>query len=174
MARPEKEAVVQEVVEIFEHAKGVFITDYQGLNVQQMDELRQKCRESSVKYRVVKNTLARLAAQKVGQKDMVSYLEGPSAIAYSYDDPSAPARVITEFARKIEKPKIKFSIFEGVFYGPDRVKEIAALPPKEVLVSRLMGSLNSPIQGLVVSLNGIIQKLVYALDAVRGVKEKSS
>jgi len=174
MARPDKEIVVQEVAEILEQAKGVFITDFQGLNVEVMGELRQNCREASVNYRVIKNTLARLAAKKVGRDEMVKYLEGPSAIAYSYDDASAPARIITEFVKKnkTEKPTFKMSIFEGVFYGPEDVKTIASLPPKEVLLTKIVLGLNSPIQGLVGGLNGIIQKFLFALNAVKEAKEK--
>jgi len=173
MARAEKETAVQELTEIMEKARGVFITDYQGLNVEKLSELRKKCRESSVRYKVVKNTLARLAAKKAGFGDMAQYLEGPSAIAYSFDDPSAPARVVTEFAKKHQKPSIKVSLFEGAFYGPDRVEEIANLPPKEVLIARLMGGLNAPIQNLVGALSDILRKLVLVVDAVKTSKEKS-
>jgi large subunit ribosomal protein L10 len=172
MARPEKEAVVEEVAEILEKAKGVFITDFKGLNVEAMMDLRRKCREASVGYRVVKNTLARLAASKVGCDEMVNYLEGPSAIAYSYDDPSAPARIISEFAKKTEKPTIKMSLFEGVFYGPDSVESIASLPSKEVLYTRMVGGFQTPIRGLVGSLNGLLQKAVMTLNAVKDAFEK--
>ena len=174
MARPEKEAVVQEVADILQSAKGIFITDFQGLSVEKMNEFRQKCREASVSYRVVKNTLARLAARKVGYNEMVEHLEGPSAIAYSYDDPSAPARVCVEFAKKENKPEIKVSLFEGVFYGPDRVSLIAALPAKNVLLTQVVRGFNAPIQGLVGGLNQLLQKLVFAFDAVRRSKENES
>jgi len=174
MARPEKEAAVKEVAEILENAKGVFVTDFQGLNVEMMSEFRQKCRETSVNYRVVKNTLARLAAKKAGRDEMVEYFHGPSAIAYSYDDPSAPARIITEFAKKVEKPKIKVSLFEGVFYRPERVEEIASLPPKDVLLAQLMGEFNAPIQDFVGILKGLLQKLVMTLDAVKNIKGNDS
>jgi large subunit ribosomal protein L10 len=155
-------------------AKGVFITDFQGLSVEKMNEFRQKCREASVSYRVVKNTLARLAAKKVGYDQMVDHLEGPSAIAYSYDDPSAPARVCVEFAKRENKPEIKVSLFEGVFYGPDRVKAIAALPTKDELLAQIVRGFNAPIQGFVGGLNQLLQKLVFAFDAVRNAKEKES
>lgn len=173
MPTPEKEAVVQEIAKILENARGVFINDFQGLNVEKMGVLRQKCREASVGYRVVKNTLTRLAVKKVGWEVMIEHLDGPSAIAYSYEDPTAPARVLTEFAKTEEKPTIKASVFEGVFYGPERVKEIAALPTKDVLIAKVLGGFNAPIQGLVGGLSSLVQKLVFTLDAVKGVKEKS-
>ena len=171
MARPEKEAAVQEIADIFEQAKGVFVTDYKGLNVEQMSTFRSKCREASVSYKVIKNTLARRASEKAGYNELIEHLKGPSAIAYSYDDPSAPARIITEFTKKSEKPQIKVSIFEGNFYGPEKVAAIAALPPKEVLLAKVVGGFNAPIQGFVGSLGGILSKLVRTLDAVKQSKE---
>jgi len=175
MARPEKEIVVDKVAEIFEKATGVFVTDFKGLNVEQISEFRSQCRENSVEYFVVKNTLARIAARKVGRDEMVDYFKGPSAIAYSYDDPSAPAKVITEFVKKVkvEKPSIRFSLFEGNFYGPDRIEEIAALPSKEELYARLLGGFNAPISGFVGTLSGLLQKLVGTLQAIKEDKEKN-
>ncbi len=172
MPTPEKEAIVKEVSEVFKKAEGIFITDYKGLNVSQMTELRSKCRESSVGYKVVKNTLARIAAREVGYKEMVDYLKGPSAIAYSFEDPSVPARIISEFAKKEDKPSIKMSIFEGYFYGPEKVKRIASLPTKNEMYSQLVRNVNSPIQGLAGSLNGILTKLVRTLVSVKEQKEK--
>ncbi len=173
MARPEKETAVEEIAKILQKAKGVFLTDFEGLNVEMMEKLRQKCREASVSYRVVKNTLTRMAAKKAGWDELVSYLEGPSAIAYSFDDPSAPARVVSEFAKKAEKPKIKVSLFEGVFYGPEKIEEIASLPPKDVLLARIVGGFNAPIQGMVAGLHNLLQKFVMTLDAVKNAKEKN-
>lgn len=173
MARPEKEAAVQDITEILEKAQSVFVTDYRGLNVEKMEQLRSKFREASVSYRVVKNTLGRRAAKNAGYDSMVEYLQGPSAIAYSFDDPSAPARVIQEFAKKEEKPVIKMSIFEGTFYGPDKIEAIAALPSKQELLSQLVRVFNAPMQGFAGSLSGLLRKFAGTLDAVREKKENS-
>lgn len=170
MPTPEKEAVIKEVSEVFKKAEGIFITDYKGLNVTQMTELRNKCRESAVGYRVVKNTLAKIAAREVGYNEMIDYLQGPSAIAFSYEDASTPARIISEFAKKAEKPTIKMSIFEGQFYGPTKVKQIANLPSKDVMYTQLVRNMNSPVQGLVGNLNGLLSKLVRTLFAVKEKK----
>jgi len=172
MARPEKEAAVQDIAEILENAQSVFVTDFRGLNVEKMQQLRRKCREASVSYRVVKNTLGRIAAKQAGYESMVDYLTGPSAIAYSYDDPSAPARVIRDFAKAEEKPVIRMSIFEGEFYGPEKIAVIAALPTKTELLAKMLGSLNSPVQGFAGSLHGLLRKFVATLDAVRAHKEE--
>ncbi len=172
MARPDKEAAVQEITEILKTANGIFIADFQGLNVEKTQDLRRKCRESAVSFKVVKNTLAIRAAREAGYEDMVSYLEGPSALAYSYDDPSAPARIITEFAKTNERPVIKMSVFEGIFYGPDKIKTIAALPSRKELLGKLVSGFNAPLQGFAGSLKGLLQKMVYTLDAVREKREK--
>jgi large subunit ribosomal protein L10 len=159
MLKSEKETVVQEITDILKNAKGVFITDFKGLNVEKMSELRNKCRQSSVEYRVVKNTLARIATKQAGFEEMEAYFRGPSAIAYSFDDPVAPIRIVTEFAKKTEKPEVRVSLFEGAFYGPDRVKEIASLPPKEELIARLVSGFNIPIQEFTGCLSALLQKL---------------
>jgi large subunit ribosomal protein L10 len=172
MPRPEKEAVVNEVAEILQGAQSVFLTDFQGLNVEEMIDFRRQCRKEAVGYRVVKNTLTRLAAKKAGMEELLEHIEGPSAIAYSYDDPSAPARVITSFAKTHERPVIKVSRFEGEFYGPDRVEMIASLPSKEVLLAKLLGSCNAPLQGFVGTLSGLLQKLVMTIDAVKNSRDE--
>lgn len=174
MARPEKEASVKEITETFQNAKSIFVTDYQGLDVEKISEFRRNCREKAVEYKVVKNTLARIAAKNAGFEQMADYLQGPSAIAYTFEDPSSPAKVISEFAKENNKPEIKMSLFEGVFYGPDKVEEIAKLPTKDELLAQMVGTMKSPIQGFVGCLGGLLSNLVRTLDAVREEKEKSS
>lgn len=171
MPRPEKVKAVEGISQILEKASGVFVADYQGLNVEQISKLRRKCRDDRVGFLVVKNTLARIAARNAGWDEMEPHLRGPSAIAFSYDDPSAPARVITEFAKTADKPTIRMSLFEGNFYGPDKVEAIAALPSRTELLTKIVGGFNAPVQGLVGGLNGLLRKLVGTLDAVRASKE---
>jgi len=173
MQRSEKETVIQDVTEIFQKAKSVFVTDYEGLTVEKMSVLRQKFRASSVEYRVVKNTLAKMAAEKAGKSEINPYFKGPSAIAYSFQDASAPARIIKEFFKDNQKPKVKFTLFEGEFFGPERLDEIAALPPRNELIARILGGFNSPIQGLAGVLGGILSKLVRTVDAVRESRAKT-
>jgi large subunit ribosomal protein L10 len=173
MSTPEKEAVVQEMTEILEKATSVFVTDYKGLDVEQISAFRKKCREQSVHYLVVKNTLARIAAEKTGWGEMIEHLKGPSAVAYSYDDPSAPARVIKEFTKDKDKPEIKVSLFEGVFYGPEKMDMIASLPSKEVVLSQVAGAFKAPIQGFTGVMGGLLSQFVRTLDAVREEKARS-
>ncbi|MFQ5823454.1 MAG: 50S ribosomal protein L10 [bacterium] len=173
MPTPEKVAIVEEVTEQLKQAKSVFLTEFSGLNVEEINNLRKSFRGASVQYRVVKNTLARLSAKAAGCDELLEYLEGPTALAFGMEDPTAPAKVITEFAKETEKLKIKACLFEGVFVGTDQISEIANLPSREELLARLMRSLNAPISNLVLSLNGILRNFVYALEAVKKQKEES-
>ena len=171
MARPEKELIVSEVAESLNQAKGVYLTDFTGLNVEDMNELRKTFRESSIQFRVVKNTLARRSVEEAGYEGLLEYLSGPTAFAFTNTDPSMPARIINEFAKKKEKPKIKALIFEGEIIDSAQVERIANLPPREVLVAKLLGTLNAPLTNLASTLNGIISKFVRTLHAIKEQKE---
>lgn len=171
--RPEKQEAVTQIAAKLSSAKSVFLTDYSGLTVEAITNLRRNLRKSQVEFQVSKNTLARIAAQEVGFKDLVPHLEGPTALAYGMGDPTAPAKVLTEFLKTNEKPKVKAIIFEGKYFDAKSMAEIATLPSREMLLARLLGSLNAPITGLASSLSGIIRKLAYALNAVAESKGKS-
>jgi len=170
LARPEKEQIVAYVAEKLEGSKAAVVTHYRGLNVAEATELRNKLREAGVEYKVVKNTLARIAASQTGLSDLNQYLTGPTAIAFSANDPVAPAKVLSEYAKKHDNLKIIAGIVEGKVIDANGVKALAALPPKEVLVAKLLGSMQSPISGLVNVLQGNIRNLVYVLNAVREKK----
>lgn len=175
MRRPEKELLVQEISDKFSEAKSFFLTDFSGLNVEQVTELRNKFRESSVDYQVIKNTLSELALKNIGITNIHKYLTGPTAIAFSYAEPGAPAKIISDFLkahRETTKPEIKLCILEREILTPAETKELIDLPPREVLIARVLGGLNAPISGLVGSLNGLISKLVRTLKAVE--EQKSS
>ncbi len=171
MPTPEKEAVVAEVAEQLQQANSIFLTDFTGLNVQELGELRKSFREVQVKYRVVKNTLTKLSAKEAGCDDLVEYFIGPTGLAFGMDDPAAPAKVIRDFAKKNDKLKVRACLFEGVLFGEERVAELADLPSREGVLGQLVGVLQAPVSNLAFSLNGILSKLVYALDAVKEQKE---
>lgn len=173
MPTEQKVETVAEIAQTIQQAKSVWLTDFTGLNVQEMNELRRAFRDASVEYRVVKNTLARLSMKSVGEEDVLEYLEGPTALAFGMDDPAAPARVIKQFSKKADKVKLKACLFEGVLIGTDRLEEIANLPSKEQLLGQLVGVLNAPLSNFVFALNGMMSKLVFALDAVKKQKEES-
>lgn len=171
----EKQAIVAELKEKFSAAKGAVLTNYRGLTVAQDTKLRRKLREAGVEYRVVKNTLTRIAADQSGVSELDPYLEGPTAIALSFSDPVAPAKIISDFLKetKTQVLEIKAGLVEGKVIDADGVKALASLPSREVLIAKALGSMQAPITGFVNVLQGNIRNLVYALEAVRKQKESA-
>lgn len=172
MARPEKIQVVDSITEKMKKARSVYVTDYAGLNVEQITELRNQLRKQSIEFEVVKNTLTKLSVQKIGYKELIPYLVGPTALAFSMDDPIAPARIIKDFNKKIEKPSIKALIIEGQFFDATKVDQLVRLPAREVLIGQVVSGIAAPLSGLVGALNGIISKLVFALNAIKEQKNQ--
>ena len=163
--------VVQGIVEDFKAAKSVVLVDYRGITVEQDTELRTALRKAGVKYRIVKNTMTTFAVKEVGLDGLVESLKGPTAMASSDTDLVAPAKVMAEYVKKIDKLEIKAGVVEGKIIDLAGVKSLAELPPKEVLISSVLGSLKAPINGLVNVLNGNIRGLVCALNAIAEQKQ---
>ena len=169
--KTEKQPVVLEIKEKLQASKGVVLTDYRGLNVSAITELRRKLRAAGVEYKVVKNTLTSIAAKELGIENIDAYLSGPTAIAYGLEDAVAPAKVIAEFAKEHKELEIKAGLLEGKLIGVDQIKALANLPSREVLLAKLLGSMQSPLYGMANVLQGNIRNLVYVLDAVRQKQE---
>lgn len=171
----EKKAVVKALKEKLSQTKGAVLTNYRGLTVAQDTQLRRRLREGGVEYKVVKNTMMRFAADELGLNDLDAVLEGPTAIAISYDDPVAPAKIISDFVKeqKLQALEVKAGLVEGKVIDANGVKALASLPPREVLVAQVLAGMQSPIVGFVNVLQGSIRNLVYALDAVRQKKESA-
>jgi len=168
-----KIAAVEELTKTLKGATSIYLTDFTGMSVSMMSELRKKCREADVEYRVVKDTLTKLAAERAGVKEMIDYLEGPTALALGRSDQMAPARVLAEFAKAYKLPKMKAAYVEGRMFGESEVKILAALPPKEVLLGQFAGALRSPLVGFAGIINQVMWKLTATLDAVAKAMEKS-
>ena len=148
------------------NAQGVVLVDFRGLNVSQDTELRTALRNAGVKYSVVKNTMTRFAVRDIGLEELVKSLEGPTAIATSATDPVAPARVMSEFAKKFEQLEIKAGVVDKKVIDVAGVLALAELPSKEILVSRMIGMIAAPISGLVNVLNANIRGLAVVLSAI--------
>ena len=139
MAKVElKQPVVAEISELFNGAKTAVVVDYRGLTVEQDTQLRKQLREAGVTYKVYKNTMIRFAAKGTAFEALEPHLEGPTALAVSKDDATVPARILAEFAKKADKLEIKGGIVEDM-------QVIATIPSREVLLGRLLGSMQSPI-----------------------------
>ena len=171
----EKMMAVAEIKEKLSNAKGVILVNYRGLNVAKDTAFRSKMREAGIEYRVVKNTMTRIAAAELGLEGLDAYLEGPTAIAISNDDPVAPAKLISDFIRenRLQAIEIKAAIVEGTVFDANDAKALATLPSREVLLAKMLGSMQAPITGFVRVLSGTVGNLVYALEAIRKQKESA-
>ena len=168
-----KKAVVDALSGKIKEATSVVFVDYKGITVAQDTELRRKMREAGVHYNVVKNTLLRIAAEQAGIEGLEPSLEKNTAIAVSPEDPVAVAKIVCEFAKENKELKVKVGVLDGKVIGADEIKALASLPPKEVLIAKMLGSMNAPISGFVNVLQGTIRNVVYALEAVRKQKESA-
>lgn len=154
----QKKKVVTEIVDRFNRSvAGVFV-DYRGLTVEQDTDLRNKLREAGIEYSVVKNTLTRFAANEVGYSELDGILHGPTSLATSSADVIVSAKIIAEYAKKNPKVEIKAGFMEGRVISADEVKALADIPSKEILLSRMLGSLMGPITGLAVALNAVVER----------------
>ena len=146
MAKVELKApIVQEISDSIKDAQSVVIVDYRGLTVAEDTQLRKQLREAGVTYKVYKNTFMNFAFKGTDFESLSGVLEGPNAIAISTTDATAPARVLAEFAKKAPALEIKAGVVEGNFYDADGMKAISSIPSREVLLSKLLGSMQSPI-----------------------------
>ena len=152
-----KEAKVAEIKEKLEKATSVVLSKYQGLTVEEDTVLRKNLREAGVEYKVYKNTLVTLAAKELGLEGIVEYLEGPVAIAFGYEDVTVAARVLNDFAKDHKKLELKAGIVEGELYDEAKIKQLATIPSKEVLIAKLLGSIKSPISSFARVINAIAE-----------------
>lgn len=155
-----KKQAVAEITKKFQGAKSVVIVNYSGLTVEQVTALRAQCRAAKVEYCVLKNTLARRALDDLKIPGLDEILNGPSAFAFGLEDAVAPAKIISEFVEKAKTPVItvKAGLMDGLVMSPAKVAELSKVPGREVLLARLLGSLQSSISGFVRVLDAIAQK----------------
>ena len=159
MAKVElNQPVVGEISELLNGAASAVVVDYRGLTVEQDTQLRKKLRESEVSYKVYKNTMIRFAVKGTEFEALVPHLEGPTALAVSKTDATAPARVLADFAKTADKLELKAGVVEGTYYDEKGIQVIATIPSREVLLGRLLGSMQSPIANFARVLNQIAEK----------------
>ena len=161
-SRELKQAKVEEIREKLEKSQSVVLASYQGLTVEEDTQLRKSLREAGVEYKVYKNTLVILAAKELGIEVLEEHLQGPISIAIGYDDVTAPARILNDFAKTHKKLELKAGLVQGEIYDADKVKQLANIPSKDVLIAKLLGSIKSPLS-----------KFAYLLNAIKESKESA-
>ena len=154
----QKKAIVEDLAEKFGRAASAVLVKYEGITVEQDTALRAALRAAGIEYTVIKNTLIGKACDKAGFEGLKSELEGMNAMAISFDDPIAPAKILKEYAEKIETFELRGGILDGAVIDKNTVKELADIPPREVLIGKLLGSIQGPLYGLACGLQAIIDK----------------
>ncbi len=169
MKREEKEKIVAEVAEVARRSSAMFFTDFSGLTVDQVTELRREFRKSGIQYRVAKNTLIRKALETVGGYDPVfDRLVGPTGVAFAFEDPIAPAKVIQKFAEKHNKLSLKVCMIEKQVYDGSRLADLAKMPSRKEIIASLLGTFEAPV----VAIPGLINSLLGDVVSVIGEVEK--
>lgn len=154
----QKKAVVDEIKNNIENSKSMVLVDYRGLNVAELDELRAKYREEDVVYKVYKNTMMNFAFKDLGYDDFLDHLAGPNAVAFSFEDPIAAARISNDFSKDHENLVIKAGYLGDKFLDKEAVERIAKIPSREELLAKLLGSLKAPVSNFVYLVNAIKEK----------------
>ena len=171
MPTNKKIQIVESLEESIKSSKGIYLTNYTGLDVAQMTDLRNKFRDNGVDYKITKNTLTRMAAKNAGMVDLEDLLVGQIGIAYSYEDPSAPARVIKDFSSHNDELDVVGIVFEGKRFEGEEFKTIANLPSKEELYSKILSAFSQPMSNLASTLNGAMSSLACVLENLKQTKQ---
>lgn len=161
-----KKVVVGEIKDKFEKAKSAVVVNYRGLSVEDANQLRKNFREAGVEYKIYKNNLVKLAIQGTDFETLNADLTGPNAIAFGFEDPVVPAKIIKDFAASNPNLELKAGVIEGSYYDLDQIKEIADIPSRDVLIGKLLGSFQAPISNLAYLLQAIADKNTAGEEAV--------
>lgn len=170
MTNPQKVETVDRIAEKLRQAKGVYFTQFLGLSVGELTDLRRRFFQKGVEFEVVKNTLARRSAEKAGFDGIKNVFQGPTAIAFSYDDPASPAKILTDFLASHDFPELKALIFEGEIMDKGVFSRIASLPSRERILVRFVGQMKAPMAHLAAVLKGAMGNLVNVLTQLEQFK----
>lgn len=173
MLKERKEQIVSDLSDLFSKSTLVLLTDYRGMNVEKMNSLRNELYNADSKYVVIKNTLLKIALKEAGlyNEEMEPSLVGTTAVLYTAGDPIMALKAFHKFMDDNKIPTVKSGIIDGKFINAEEAKILSKLPPKDVLLARLVGQMQAPIYGFHAVLSGVMRKLVYALN---GIKDKKS
>jgi large subunit ribosomal protein L10 len=171
MDKGKKQEIIDEIKELMNSASALYLTDFAGMTVEQVDDLRSEFHKAKIKYKVVKNTLALRALRDSNkfasfEDKLKDVLVGPTGIVFAVEDPVAPAKILKKSFAKLEKPKFKSAVVDNQFYGSDKLNELASLLSKEELISGILSSLDSPVSGIVGTLNAVIRDLSSVIEEV--------
>lgn len=174
MARPEKIAEVERITELLQSSQSLVLADYSGLTVEKMTNFRNQCRENRVACRVVKNRLAQIAADAAGVELLKDHLRGPIAIVFGPESQVDPAKITVGFAKDNEAMEIRGGLVDGAYLDANQIVALSMTPSRDELIAKMMGSINSPVTGVTMVMNGVVAALTRAIDAVAKQKAEAA
>jgi len=167
MNRNEKSEIISEIKELLDSSSAVYLTDYHGINVEDISSLRNQFRNEGVRYKVYKNTLVKRALDEIGKYDKIAdHLTGMVGFAFTTTNPLAPAKIINKYFGDKDKLSLKACYVEGEYFDGSQLKTLATLPTKKELIASIMGSLNSPVSGIVGTINAVMRDLVSVVEQI--------
>jgi large subunit ribosomal protein L10 len=173
MPTVQKEQIIQDATDRLEGVRGIYLADFSGMTVEAVSALRKKCREEKVFFRVIKNTLLKRALHARGITDLDPFLHGPTGVAMSTDDEVTPARVLAEFAKVNERPRIKAGVVEGRLFDDKQVATLAALPSREVLLQQVLGTFIAPMTQFLGAIEATLRLPAVMADVLARERQKS-
>ncbi|HYM81567.1 MAG TPA: 50S ribosomal protein L10 [Candidatus Limnocylindria bacterium] len=174
MPTPEKEQILRDTTERLRDVRGVYLADFTGMTVAKLSALRKQCREQQIQFRVIKNTLLKRAFNERGIDQLDPFLEGPTGVVFSPVNEMAPAKVLADFAKEHERPRIKAAVVDGRLYDDRAVALLAALPSREVLLAQLLGTFIAPMTHFLAALESTLALPAVMADVLEREKQKAS
>jgi large subunit ribosomal protein L10 len=175
MTLEKKQGLTEELAHRFEAAGTIYLTDFTGLDVQAMTELRARLREGGVEYRVAKNTLARRALEGLELPELAEHLSGPTGLVFGSEDPVVPAKIVRDFAKEHdERPSVKVGVVGRSVITAEEFARLAELPSRDALLASIMGSLTAPVTGIVQVLNGLLRDIAYMVGEVAKTRQEDA
>lgn len=173
LSKESKKKIIKDIIEKLRESKGIVLIDYKGMNVSQINSIREGLKEKNVQFRIVKNSLVERASEELNIKEITKDLVGCTAITFSDEDTVAPARLLKEIFKKNKiELRVKAGLVEGNILGPEQIMQVASLPSKEVLIAQVVAGIKSPLYSLVLILQSPLRGLVYTLETIRKKKEE--
>jgi large subunit ribosomal protein L10 len=174
MPTPQKEAILKDTQTRIADVRGIYLADFTGMTVLSLSLLRKRCREQGVQFRVIKNTLLKRAFNERGIKELDEHLVGPTGLVFSPANEMMPAKILSDFAKEFEKPRIKAAVVDGRLYDTKAIATLAKLPSREVLLSQLIGTFVAPMSNFLGAINALLATPANMADALAKEKAKAS
>jgi large subunit ribosomal protein L10 len=174
VSTPQKEAILQDTQQRIKDVRGLYLADFSGMTVASLSLLRKKCREQGVQFRVIKNTLLKRAFHERGIQELDEHLVGPTGLVFSKDNEMAPAKILADFAKEFEKPRLKAAVVDGRLYDDKAIVRLAKLPSREVMLSQLLATFIAPMSTFLGAVNAMLATPANMADALQREKSKQS